>query len=141
MRRLTLIVPFDTADQWPTGVAAIDCLRLNPKHANVMGVCVDYMRMSVLILLTHPEFPDCPPGCEAKIYDAEELRARLPYLFEDGTDPLLYRRFDDIRASLASFGEAMLRSASLVDDRIRDSLLYHGTATGRWLRSKPEVAP
>ena len=35
------------------------------------------------------------------------------------------------RTSVAKY-EAMLRSASLVDDRIRDSLLYHGAATGRW---------
>lgn len=35
------------------------------------------------------------------------------------------------RTSVAKY-EAMLRSASPVDDRIRDTLMYHGAGTGRW---------
>jgi hypothetical protein len=100
MRRIALIVPFELTDGWPAKTGVIDCLRLNPRHANVMGVCVDYMRMSTLVLLTHPEFPDCPAGAEPLRYDAEQMRTRFPYLFAD-TNPLLYRDFSHLRARLA----------------------------------------
>jgi len=100
MRRIALVVPFELTDEWPAKAGVIDCLRLNPKHANVMGVCVDYMRMSAVIHLTHPELPDCPAGVEPLRYDAEQMRTRFPFLFAD-TDPLLYRKFECLRAQLA----------------------------------------
>jgi hypothetical protein len=100
MRRIALLVPLELTDLWPAGAGVMSCLGLNPKQANVMGVCVDHMRMSVAVLLTHPEFPECPAGAEPPCYDATQARAKFPYLFAD-TDPLLYRGFDGLRARLA----------------------------------------